>query len=105
MSEYLMVGLNHYLALSAILFCIGMFGLLTRKNILLIFFSTEILLNAVNVGFVAIADSFGDLNGQIFALFIIAIAAAEIAVGLGLVIIWYKKYKTLDINEIARLKG
>ena len=100
-----MISLNHYLLLSALLFCIGLFGILRRKNILMLFFSTEILLNAVNIGFVAIGSYLHDLNGEIFALFIIAIAAAEIAVGLWLVVIWYKKHHTLDINTLKSLKG
>lgn len=100
-----MISLNHYLLLSALLFCIGLFGILRRKNILMLFFSTEILLNAVNIGFVAIGSYLRDLNGEIFALFIIAIAAAEIAVGLGLVVIWYKKHHTLDTNTLKSLKG
>lgn len=100
-----MISLNHYLLLSAVLFCIGLFGILRRKNILMLFFSTEILLNAVNIGFVAIGSYLHDLNGEIFALFIIAIAAAEIAVGLGLVVIWYKKYHSLDIQTLKNLKG
>ena len=100
-----MITLNHYLLLSGILFCIGLFGMMRRSNILMIFFSTEILLNAVNVGFVAIASYLNDLNGEIFALFIIAIAAAEIAVGLGLVVIWYRKYQSLDINSLQEMKG
>nr|WP_317403681.1 NADH-quinone oxidoreductase subunit NuoK [uncultured Helicobacter sp.] len=100
-----MISLNHYLLLSALLFCIGLFGILRRKNILMLFFSTEILLNAVNIGFVAIGSYLRDLNGEIFALFIIAIAAAEIAVGLGLVVIWYKKHHTLDISTLTSLKG
>ena len=85
-----MISLNHYLLLCVILFCIGLFGILRRSNILMLFFSTEILLNAINIGFVAIGSYLNDLNGEIFALFIIAIAASEIAVGLGLVVIWYK---------------
>lgn len=100
-----MISLNHYLLLSALLFCIGLFGILRRKNILMLFFSTEILLNAINIGFVAIGSYLRDLNGEIFALFIIAIAAAEIAVGLGLVVIWYKKHHTLDISTLKSLKG
>lgn len=100
-----MISLNHYLILSALCFCIGLFGILKRRNILMLFFSTEILLNSVNIGFVAIASYLNDLQGQIFALFIIAIAAAEIAVGLGLVVIWYRKHRTLDISSLENLKG
>lgn len=100
-----MVSLNHYLLLCAICFCIGLFGILKRRNILMLFFATEILLNSINIGFVAIASYLNDLQGEIFALFIIAIAAAEIAVGLGLVVIWYRKHRTLDISTIENLKG
>ncbi|AAP78190.1 NADH-quinone oxidoreductase subunit NuoK [Helicobacter sp. MIT 03-1614] len=100
-----MISLNHYLLLCVILFCIGLFGILRRSNILMLFFSTEILLNAINIGFVAIGSYLNDLNGEIFALFIIAIAASEIAVGLGLVVIWYKKHRTLDITTLQNLKG
>ncbi|WP_300451243.1 NADH-quinone oxidoreductase subunit NuoK [uncultured Helicobacter sp.] len=100
-----MVSLNHYLLLCAICFSIGLFGILKRRNILMLFFATEILLNGINIGFVAIASYLNDLQGEIFALFIIAIAAAEIAVGLGLVVIWYRKHRTLDISTIENLKG
>ena len=82
-----MVSLNHYLLLCAICFSIGLFGILKRRNILMLFFATEILLNSINIGFVAIASYLNDLQGEIFALFIIAIAAAQIAVVLGLVVI------------------
>ena len=82
------IGLNHYLVLSTILFAIGLVGIMRRKNLLLLFFATEILLNAVNVGFAAISSYYGDLTGQMFAFFIIAIAASEVAVGLGLLILW-----------------
>ena len=100
-----MVSLNHYLLLCAICFSIGLFGILKRRNILMLFFATEILLNSINIGFVAIASYLNDLQGEIFALFIIAVAAAEIAVGLGLVVIWYRKHRTLDISTIENLKG
>ena len=100
-----MVSLNHYLLLCAICFSIGLFGILKRRNILMLFFATVILLNSINIGFVAIASYLNDLQGEIFALFIIAIAAAEIAVGLGLVVIWYRKHRTLDISTIENLKG
>ncbi|PAF50681.1 NADH-quinone oxidoreductase subunit NuoK [Helicobacter sp. 13S00477-4] len=99
-----MISLGHYLILCALMFCIGLFGMLKRKNILMLFFSTEIMLNALNIGFVAIGNFIGDMNGQIFALFIIAIAASEVAIGLGLVIMWFKKYKTLDIDHLNTMK-
>lgn len=100
-----MITLAHYLVLSALMFCIGLAGVLRRKNILMLFFSTEIMLNALNVGFVAIGHHLNNINGEIFAIFIIAIAASEVAIGLGLVIMWFKKYKTLDIDNLNTMKG
>ncbi|AFI05123.1 NADH-quinone oxidoreductase subunit NuoK [Helicobacter cetorum] len=100
-----MIGLNHYLIVSGLLFCIGLAGMLKRKNILLLFFSTEIMLNAINIGFVAISKYKQNLDGQMFSLFIIAIAASEVAIGLGLVILWFKKHKSLDIDSLNAMKG
>ncbi|WP_457744505.1 NADH-quinone oxidoreductase subunit NuoK [Sulfurimonas sp.] len=99
------IGLNHYLVLSTILFAIGLVGVMRRKNLLLLFFATEILLNAVNVAFVAISHYYGDLTGQMFAFFVIAIAASEVAVGLGLLIVWYKRHGSIDLDAIATMKG
>lgn len=100
-----MITLNHYLVFSAIMFCIGLYGILRRKNILLLLFSTEIMLNAINVSFVAIGYYNQNLEGQIIALFIIALAAAEVAIGLGLVLLLHKKYKTLDIDNLSNMRG
>ncbi|HIP29864.1 MAG TPA: NADH-quinone oxidoreductase subunit NuoK [Sulfurospirillum arcachonense] len=100
-----MITLTHYLVLSAILFSIGLVGVMRRKNLLMLFFSTEILLNAVNVGFVAVGHYYGDLSGQMFAFFIIAVAASEIAVGLGLLILWYKKTGSTDLDTLNMMKG
>ena len=100
-----MITLNHYLILAALMFMIGVFGMLRRKNLLMLFFSSEIMLSAVNVGFVSIGSYLGDLNGQMFAFFILAVAASEVAVGLGLLIAWYKKYHTLDLDELQIMKG
>ena len=100
-----MIVLNHYLLLSAILFAIGGIGIMRRKNLLMLFFSTEILLNSANIALVAISKYYGNLDGQIFALFIIAIAASEVAVGLGLLIIMYRRYRTLDLDKISAMKG
>ncbi len=100
-----MIVLNHYLLLSVILFAIGGIGIMRRKNLLMLFFSTEILLNSANIALVAISKYYGNLDGQIFALFIIAIAASEVAVGLGLLIIMYRKHKTLDLDKISAMKG
>ena len=100
-----MITLTHYLVLSAILFCIGLVGVLRRKNLLMLFFSTEILLNAVNIGFAAISKYYMDLTGQMFAFFIIAIAASEVAVGLGLLIIWYKRVGSIDLDTMQSMNG
>ncbi|RDU63945.1 NADH-quinone oxidoreductase subunit NuoK [Helicobacter sp. MIT 14-3879] len=100
-----MIVLNHYLLLSIIIFAIGIIGIMRRKNILMIFFSTEILLNAANVGLVAISKYYNDLGGQVFALFIIAIAASEVAVGLGLLIIWYRKHNNLNLDNLNKMNG
>lgn len=87
------------------MFMIGVFGMLRRKNLLMLFFSTEILLSAVNIGFVAVGKYLGDLNGQMFAFFILAVAASEVAVGVGLLIAWYKKYHTLDLDNLKIMEG
>jgi len=100
-----MITLTHYLVLSAILFVIGLVGVIRRKNLLMLFFSTEILLNAVNIGFVAIGNFYADLTGQMFAFFIIAVAASEVAVGLGLLVFWYKKEGSIDLDTLQRMKG
>ena len=97
--------LTHYLILSVILFVIGMIGVIRRKNLLMLFFATEIMLNAANVALVALSSYIGDLTGQLFALFIMAIAASEVAVGLGLLILVYKKQGTLDLDNLNLLKG
>lgn len=99
--------LTHYLILSSLMFSIGIVGILIRRNILMLFFSTEILLNAANVGFVAISKyaSNDAIDGQIFALFIIAIAACEVAVGLGLLIILYRKDKSLNLDNLKNING
>ncbi|NKQ41599.1 MAG: NADH-quinone oxidoreductase subunit NuoK [Sulfurovum sp.] len=100
-----MIGLSHYLVLSAILFSIGLVGVLRRKNLLMLFFATEIMLNAANVAFAAISYHYNDLSGQMFAFFVVAVAASEIAVGLGLLVILYKKYGTLDLDEFTVMRG
>jgi NADH-quinone oxidoreductase subunit K len=99
------IGLNHYLILSTILFAIGLVGVMRRKNLLLLFFATEILLNAVNIAFAAISHYYGDLTGQMFAFFVIAIAASEVAVGLGLLIVWFKRHGTIDLDTMSSMRG
>jgi len=99
------IGLNHYLVLSTILFAIGLYGVMNRKNLLLLFFATEILLNSVNIAFAAISHYYGDLTGQMFAFFVIAIAASEVAVGLGLLIVWFKRHGTIDLDTMSSMRG
>lgn len=97
--------LNAYLILSTVIFCIGLFGVMRRKNLLMLFFSTEIMLNAVNIGLAAVSKFHGDLTGQMFAFFIVAIAASEVAIGLGLLILWYKKTGSIDLDSLQSMKG
>ena len=100
-----MIGLSHYLILSAILFSIGLVGVIRRRNLLMLFFATEIMLNAANIAFAALSGYMNDLSGQMFAFFIIAVAASEVAVGLGLLILLYKKCGSLDLDDYTMLKG
>ena len=100
-----MIGLSHYLILSGLLFSIALMGVLRRRNLLMLFFATEIMLNSANVAFAAVSYFYNDLTGQMFAFFIIAVAASEVAVGLGLLIVLYKKFGTLDLDDLASMKG
>jgi NADH-quinone oxidoreductase subunit K len=100
-----MITLTHYLVLSGILFGIGLVGVMRRKNLLMLFFATEIMLNAANVAFAAISSYHNDMTGQMFAFFIIAVAASEVAVGLGLLIMLHKKYGTLNLDDFTMMKG
>lgn len=97
--------LNDYLILSTILFVIGMIGVVRRKNLLMLFFATEIMLNAVNIGLAAVSKFHADLTGQLFAFFIIAIAASEVAVGLGLLILWFKRKNSIDLDTLQKMEG
>jgi len=97
--------LNDYLILSAIIFVIGLIGVLRRKNLIMLFFATEIMLNAVNIALAAISKFHGDLTGQMFAFFIIAIAASEVAVGLGLLILWFKRHNSINLDTLQNMEG
>ncbi len=99
------MSLNAYLILSALLFAIGLIGVMRRKNLLMLFFSTEIMLNAVNIGLAAVSKFYGDLTGQMFAFFIVAIAASEVAIGLGLLIVWYKRKNTINLDTLQSMEG
>jgi NADH-quinone oxidoreductase subunit K len=99
------LALNDYLILSTVLFFIGLIGVIRRKNLLMLFFSTEIMLNAVNIGMAAISKFHGDLTGQMFAFFIIAVAAAEAAIGLGILIALYRNKRTVYSEELTEMSG
>jgi NADH-quinone oxidoreductase subunit K len=101
-----MVGLNHYLTLSAILFCVGIFGVLTRRNAIGILMSIELMFNAVNINFGAFSRFVTPTGfvGQIFAIFVITIAAAEATVGLAIVLLIYRNYKGINVDQINIMK-
>ncbi len=106
-----MITLSHYLILSAILFSIGLVGVYRRKNLLLLLFSTEILLNAVNIALVsfgrvhALTAFAGEHGGQIFTLMVLAVAAAEAAIGLSLLLVIWRRWNTIDLRQLCRLNG
>jgi len=94
----------HYSLLSAALFMIGVIGVLVRRNVIIIFMSIELILNAVNINLIALSDRLQDLSGQVFVVFIIAVAAAEAAVGLGIIIAFYRNKETVNIDEIQIMR-
>ena len=100
-----MVPTSYYIILSAILFVMGALGVLVRRNSLLVFMSIELMLNAANLAFVAFARSHGSIAGQIFVFFIITVAAAEVAVGLALIVMIFQSRESIDVDEINSLKG
>jgi len=99
-----MIGLSHYLVVSMILFCTGLLGVLTRKNLIIIFLSLELMLNAANLALVAFSRFNGDLDGQVMVLFVITVAAAEVAVGLALMVVLFRTCKTIRVDELLSLK-
>jgi NADH-quinone oxidoreductase subunit K len=99
-----MIDTTHYLVLSAIVFSIGVIGVLTRRNIIVIFMSIELMLNAVNLNLVAFGERFQSLDGQVFAIFVITVAVAEAAVGLGIVIALFRNKETINIDEVNQMK-
>ena len=100
------IGLGHYLTLGAIIFTIGVIGIfLNRKNIIVILMSVELILLAVNINLVSFSVFFNDLVGQIFALFILTVAAAEAAIGLAIIVAYYRNTGTVHVEEIDSLKG
>ncbi|MEM8551893.1 MAG: NADH-quinone oxidoreductase subunit NuoK [Pseudomonadota bacterium] len=102
----MMIGLSHYLTVAAILFVIGVFGIfINRKNVIVILMSIELILLAVNINFVAFSAALNDLVGQVFALFILTVAAAEAAIGLAILVAFFRNRGTIAVEEIDTLKG
>lgn len=100
------IGLSHYLTVAAILFTLGVFGIfLNRKNVIIIMMSVELMLLAVNLNFVAFSSYLNDLVGQIFTMFVLTVAAAEAAIGLAIVVVFFRNRGTIAVEEISQLKG
>lgn len=99
-----MITLTHYLLASALLFAIGLVGIMTRRNVLMILLSIEVMFNAANLAFVAYARAWGDLGGQLIVFFVIVVAAAEVTVGLAIAILLARQLKTLNVDEVSFLK-
>ena len=99
------VGLDHYLYLSAILFVMGMIGVMMRRNVIVMLMSIELMLNAVNVSFIAFSRYNENINGQVMVFFVMTIAAAEAAVGLALAVMIFKKFREVNIRFFEHLKG
>ena len=97
--------LNQFLLLGALLFCIGVYGVIARRNAVLVLMSIELILNAVNINLVAFGAIHGSVAGAVFALFVIAIAAAEVGVGLAIVLLIYRNRKSVDLDDVAQMTG
>ena len=98
------VGLEHYLTVSALLFALGLTGVIIRRNVLVIYMSLELMLNAANLAFVAMSRFTNNLNGQVMVFFIITVAAAEVAVGLALIVALYRKRQTAHVEDLTSMK-
>ena len=100
------IGLGHYLALAAILFTIGVFGIfLNRKNVIIILMSIELILLAVNINFVAFSSFLHDLVGQVFALFVLTVAAAEAAIGIAILVVYFRNRGSIAVEDVNVMKG
>ena len=101
-----MIGLQHYLVVSAILFVLGVLGIfINRKNVIIILMAIELILLAVNINFVAFSAYLGDLVGQVFAMFVLTVAAGEAAIGLAILVIYFRGRGTIAVDDINRMKG
>ena len=98
------VGLEQYLVVSALLFCLGLLGVLVRRNLLVMYMSLELMLNAANLALVAFSRFNNNLNGQVMVFFIITVAASEVAVGLALIVALYRKRQTAHVEDLSTLK-
>ncbi len=96
---------NQFLILAAVLFCIGVYGVISRKNAVLVLMSIELILNSVNINLLAFSMRNGSLDGHTFALYIIAIAAAEVGVGLAMVLLMYRNRRSIDLDDLSEMKG
>jgi NADH-quinone oxidoreductase subunit K len=102
----LTIGLGHYLTVAAILFTLGVFGIfLNRRNVIIILMSVELMLLAVNINFVAFSASLQDLVGQVFAMFVLTVAAAEAAIGLAILVVYFRNRGTIAVEDITMMKG
>ena len=97
--------LNYFLILSAFLFCVGVYGVLARRNGVLVLMSVELMLNAVNLNLIAFSAYLAETSGQVFALFVITIAAAEVGVGLAIVLLIYRNLRSPDLDQVDQLRG
>ena len=100
-----MIPTSYYLALSAILFAIGVAGVLLRRNAIILFMAIELMLNSANLVFVAYSRQFGELDGQILVFFVMTVAAAEVAVGLALIVTIFRSKASIDVDDVSLLKG
>ncbi|WOC14921.1 NADH-quinone oxidoreductase subunit NuoK [Pseudochrobactrum sp. MP213Fo] len=102
----MVVGIEHYLTVSAILFTLGVFGVfLNRKNVIVILMSIELILLSVNLNFIAFSSTLGDLTGQIFALFVLTVAAAEAAIGLAILVVFFRNRGSIAVEDVNVMKG
>jgi NADH-quinone oxidoreductase subunit K len=100
------IGISHFLALSGILFTLGVFGIfLNRRNVIIILMSVELILLAVNINMVAFSNHLGDLTGQVFTMFILTVAAAEAAIGLAILVVFFRNRASIAVEDISTLKG
>ena len=100
-----MVPVSYYITLSAILFTLGALGVLIRRNAIVIFMSVELMLNAANLAFVAFSQMYASLNGQVLVFFVMTVAAAEVAVGLALIVAIFRNKHSIDVDELSTLRG